>query len=115
MGNFKLLNANASHLCLEAILPFPTRIYQKPTSKQLVLQTQQSKWVIPNTVTMMKCLVEEQNIDPLELSFSSWQECQHLIKQLLLLALEDEYKNVKPSPLGKFARELMATYPKKIK
>jgi len=109
MGTFRSINANDYYLHLLLYQPYP---YQESIANQLILQTHQQVWVIPNTVTMIKCLIQEQKLSPLDLSFSSWQECQRLIKQLLLLALKDEFSNSEASPLAKFARTLIATYPK---
>lgn len=74
-----------------------------------VIQTRRHEWVIPNNAAIMKLLVEDQSIRPKDLKFSSRKDCQEFIRNLLLLALEDEYKSAQPSPLARFARDLIHT------
>lgn len=74
---------------------------------QLIIKTQRQKWVIPNSAIIMKALVQDQRIKPNDLQFACDGDCQTFIKKLLLLALEDEYKNDQPSPLAELARDLI--------
>ncbi len=74
---------------------------------ELIIKTQRQQWVIPNSAIIMKALVQDQRIKPSDLQFSCDGDCQSFIKTLLLLALEDEYKNHQPSPLAELARALI--------
>lgn len=85
------------------------RKYQARTiqSAELVIQTHRQQWIIPHSAYIMKALLQDQAIAPTDLCFDCNRDCQLFIKKLLILALEDEYKNNQPSPLAKLARALI--------
>ena len=74
---------------------------------ELIIQTRKQQWIIPNSAIIMKALLQDQAIKPKDLLFDCDNDCQSFIKKLLLLALEDEYKNHQPSPMAKLARALI--------
>lgn len=79
----------------------------KIPSSELIIQTHRQQWVIPHSANIMKALLQDQAILPTDLQFDCNSDCQSFIKKLLVLALEDEYKNKQPSPLAKLARALI--------
>jgi len=76
-------------------------------TSELVIQTSKQQWVIPHSANIMKALLQDQAITPTDLYFNCNSDCQLFIKKLLVLALEDEYKNKQPSPIAKLARALI--------
>lgn len=72
-----------------------------------VLLTRTQQWVIPENCELLKMLLEQQNIHPEDLLFPSATQCKGFIQKLFLLAIEDEQKNQRPSPLASFGRQLM--------
>lgn len=79
-------------------------------SSGCVIETPQDRWIIPNDCEILKQLLKTQDINAGDLRFTTSFQCHCFIKQLFLLALEDEHKNQTPSALAKLARELMVTH-----
>ena len=76
-----------------------------------VIRTQTSRWVIPYNCEILKALLIEQNIQALDLQFSSHSQCHRFIKRLLLLATQDECRHCSPSQIATLARELISHQP----
>lgn len=70
------------------------------------ISTKRNQWVVPHNCEYLKLLIEQEKLNATDLRFSTPSDCQGFIRQLFLLALEDEHKNVSPSPLASFARAL---------
>ena len=73
----------------------------------VVIETKAQQWVIPHNCELLKALIHQQKINASDLEFRSSFECKHFIKNLFLLALEDETKNHSPSMLAEFGRDLI--------
>jgi len=76
-------------------------------NNQLKINTKDEHWVIPWNCELLKAILEHQNLTAKNLRFSSMDECNNFIKQLFLLALEDQMANHIPSELAILGRELM--------
>lgn len=74
---------------------------------ELTFRTQQECWVVPCQCELVKMLIQHQKLDAGALCFDSPGQCQEFIRQLFLLALEDEVKNYHPSVIANFARHTM--------
>jgi len=76
-------------------------------NSDFVIQTSQHYWTIPHNCSLLKLLIEQQNIQVSDLLFESSRDCHDFIKTLFLMALEDECQTQQPSTLADFARKLM--------
>ena len=72
-----------------------------------VIETDRSCWIIPRDCELLKRLLEVQDIKAADLCFTSSAQCQCFIKQLFLLALQDQARSNSFSPLAELARELV--------
>jgi len=81
------------------------------TPSDVVIRTQTHRWVIPYNCEILKALLHEQDIKAGDLKFISESQCHHLIKQLLLLAVQDECRHCCPSQIATLARELIHQKP----
>ena len=75
--------------------------------EQLKIKTADQHWIIPFDCELLKATLEHQKITADKLTFSSNIECNRFIKQLFLLALEDQISNQRTSEIALFGRELM--------
>jgi len=73
----------------------------------MVIPTRGKCWVVPQNCEFVKLLFEKQALRVSDLHFNSEQQGQCFVRQLFLLALQDEYQTEAPSPLAKFARATM--------
>jgi len=80
----------------------------KPTT--FYIQTKKESWIIPHDCEFLKALLEHQKLNAIDLKFRSNTECKDFIKQVFLMALEDETKNNTPSYLAKLGRDLIDIY-----
>jgi len=87
-----------------------TAIHHKTSSNTFHIQTKKESWVIPHDCEFLKALLKHQNLDARDLQFTSNIECKNFIRQLFLMALEDETKNHTPSNLAKLGRDLINIY-----
>ncbi|MDG2088776.1 MAG: hypothetical protein P8J68_08580 [Arenicellaceae bacterium] len=79
----------------------------KNTSSSVIkISTRRYQWLVPNNCEYLKLLIIQENLSATDLRFASPRDCNGFIRQLFLLALEDEQKNVTPSCLAVFARAL---------
>ena len=78
-------------------------------SPEIVIPTQDECWVLPRNCHLVKLLFEQQALRASDLRFHSDQHRQRFVRQLFLLALQDECETSMPSPLAKFARATMYT------
>jgi len=78
-------------------------------SPEIVIPTQDECWVLPRNCHLVKLLFEQQALRASDLRFYSDQHRQRFVRQLFLLALQDECETSMPSPLAKFARAIMYT------
>lgn len=74
---------------------------------EIVIPTRDERWVLPCNGELVKLLLEKQSLRAGDLCFGSVHQCQCFIRQLFLLALEDEWKTQSPSSLAKFARAMI--------
>lgn len=88
------------------IMSYAAQTFKTMPLNNFVIQTRETKWVIPQNCELLKLLIAEQNLQAHDLEFSSTEHYHSFIKKLFLLALEDECKRLKPSPLAYFARAL---------
>lgn len=87
--------------------------YQSTTNKAnttVAIHTQQDNWVIPHNCELLKAVIELQQLKATDLIFVSEVECKNFIKQLFLMALEDETRNKTPSKLAQLGRELITIH-----
>ena len=80
------------------------------SQNNFVIHTHQHNWVIPHNCELLKAIIEQQKLTAKDLIFLSDHECKHFIKQVFLMALEDETKNNAPSKLAKLGRELVTIH-----
>jgi len=71
------------------------------------IKTINQNWVIPYNCELLKALVEQQQIKAKDICFENNDQCKSFVKQVFLLALEDETKNQVPSMLAKLGRDLL--------
>ncbi|MBX2847187.1 MAG: hypothetical protein KTR16_02615 [Acidiferrobacterales bacterium] len=76
-------------------------------ASELLVQTREKQWIIPNSAIIMKALLMDQTLGPRDFKFDCDSDCQLFIRRLLILALEDEHRNRQPSPLAKLAQGLI--------
>ncbi len=81
------------------------------TRSDVVIRTQTHRWVIPYNCEILKALLADQNIHASDLQFNSESQCHSFIKQLLLLATQDECRHCSPSQIATLARELIHQKP----
>lgn len=79
---------------------------------ELTFKTKQACWVIPCQCELVKLLIEHQKLEADALQFDTSSQCHEFIRQLFLLALEDEVKNYRPSSLANFARHTLVHHSK---
>ena len=87
-----------------------TAIHHKTNSNTVHIHTEKESWIIPHDCEFLKALLIHQKLHAVDLQFTSNTECKNFIKQLFLMALEDETKNNSPSNLAKLARDLINIY-----
>ncbi|WP_147251029.1 hypothetical protein [Arenicella xantha] len=74
---------------------------------ELVFRTRRDCWVIPCQCELVKLLIQHQKLDANALCFDSGSQCREFIRQLFLLALEDEVRTFQPSSIAEFARSTL--------
>lgn len=79
---------------------------QLKTKPVIKINTAQEQWVVPHNCEYLKLLIQQENLRAADLKFATRTDCQGFIRQLFLLALQDEYRSSVPSTLASFAREL---------
>jgi hypothetical protein len=79
---------------------------KKISSSVVKISTGRNQWLVPNNCEYLKLLITQEKLSATDLRFANSRDCNGFIRQLFLLALEDEQKNVTPSCLAVFARAL---------
>jgi len=84
--------------------------HHKTNSNTFHIQTKKESWIIPHDCELLKALLKHQKLHAADFQFESNTECQNFIKQLFLMALEDETRNQMPSKLASLGRDLINIY-----
>lgn len=76
-------------------------------NNNLIIRARRTHWVIPMHCDFLTLLFEHQAIAVSDLQFSSQAQRKDFVKQLFLLALQDEVLHQKPSALANVGRALL--------
>ncbi|MFT5572917.1 MAG: hypothetical protein ACI9FR_001841 [Cryomorphaceae bacterium] len=79
---------------------------ERNSSSVVEISTRANHWLVPHNCEYLKLLITQEKLTAADLEFANQRDCKGFIRQLFLLALEDEQKNVIPSSLAVFARAL---------
>ena len=77
------------------------------TNSDFNIQRARHNWIIPFNCELLKVLLEQQQIEASDICFDCDHKCKDFVKKVFLLALEDQTKNLAPSTLAKFGRDLI--------
>jgi len=73
----------------------------------LTIRTNEECWVVPESVELVKFMIEHHQLRAGDLYFDSYHECQCLVRKLSLLALKDECVQHAPSVIAELSRKII--------
>ena len=73
----------------------------------ITIRTNEACWVVPESVELVKFMIEHDQLRAGDIYFDSHHECQCLVRQLSLLALKDECAHHAPSVIAELSRKII--------
>ena len=73
----------------------------------ITIRTNDACWVVPESVELVKFMIEHDQLRAGNLYFDSYHECQCLVRKLSLLALKDECTQHVPSVIAELSRKII--------
>lgn len=73
----------------------------------ITIRTSEECWVVPESVELLKFMIEHRQLRAGDICFDSHLECQFLVKRLSLLALKDECTQHAPSVIAELSRKII--------
>ena len=69
-----------------------TTRFRTKANSVVEITTDAKRWVVPHNCEYLKLLIRQENLAAADLRFANRNDCKGFVRQLFLLALEDEFE-----------------------